>query len=177
MRKLPENKQLYRNLIKGINTWVVNIVRYTGPFLKWTREEQIDQRTKKKKNSWRCIRLYIPEMMFTDYICQEKKEGHASIKDSVDASMQRRENYIKQSGGWLITATRNITDNTSIKRTKIAKIISVWTFYATKKWNLTQENLDMGKKGKQEKNWISSNSDTIVRIPIVVLDAVTKGLV
>ena len=48
-RKLLETKLSSRNLIKGINTWAVPLVRYSGPFLKWTREElkQIDQRTRK----------------------------------------------------------------------------------------------------------------------------------
>ena len=45
-RKLLETK---RNLIQGINAWVVPLVRYLGPFLKWTREEhqEMDQRKRK----------------------------------------------------------------------------------------------------------------------------------
>ena len=48
-RKLLETKLSSRNLIKGINTWAVPLVRYSGPFLKWTRDElkQMDQRTRK----------------------------------------------------------------------------------------------------------------------------------
>ena len=48
-RKLLETKLNCRNLIKGINTWVVPLVRYSGPFLKWTRDElkQMDQRRRK----------------------------------------------------------------------------------------------------------------------------------
>ena len=38
-RKLHETKLSSRNLIKGINTWAVPLVRYLGHFLKWTREE------------------------------------------------------------------------------------------------------------------------------------------
>ena len=38
-RKLLGTKLSCRNLIKGINTWVVPLVRYSGPFLKWTRDE------------------------------------------------------------------------------------------------------------------------------------------
>ena len=33
-RKLLETKLSSRNLIKGINTWAVLLVRYSGPFLK-----------------------------------------------------------------------------------------------------------------------------------------------
>ena len=48
-RKLLETKLNSRNLIKGINTRAVPLVRYSGPFLKWTRDElrQMDQRTRK----------------------------------------------------------------------------------------------------------------------------------
>ena len=48
-RKLHETKLYSRKFIKGINTWAVFLVRYSGPFLKWTRGElkQMDQRTRK----------------------------------------------------------------------------------------------------------------------------------
>ncbi len=39
-RKLLETKLNSRNLIKEINTWAVPLVRYSGPFLKWTREQE-----------------------------------------------------------------------------------------------------------------------------------------
>ena len=37
-RKFLETKLSSRNLIKGIDTWAILLVRYSGPFLKWTRE-------------------------------------------------------------------------------------------------------------------------------------------
>ena len=37
-RKLLETKLYDRNFVKGINTWAVTVVRYTGQFLKWTGE-------------------------------------------------------------------------------------------------------------------------------------------
>ena len=48
-RKLLETKLSCRNLIKEINTWAVPLVTYSGPFLKWTRDElkQMDPRTRK----------------------------------------------------------------------------------------------------------------------------------
>ena len=44
-RKLLETKLSSRNLIKGI----IPLVRYSGPFVKWSREDlkQMDQRTRK----------------------------------------------------------------------------------------------------------------------------------
>ena len=38
-RKLLDTKLNSRNLIKGIDTWALPLVRYSGPFLKWTRDE------------------------------------------------------------------------------------------------------------------------------------------
>ena len=47
--KLLEIKLYRRNLIKEINTWADLLVRYSGQFLKWTREElkQMEQRIRK----------------------------------------------------------------------------------------------------------------------------------
>ena len=38
-RKLLETILSSRNLIKGINTWTVPLVKYSGPFIMWTRDE------------------------------------------------------------------------------------------------------------------------------------------
>ena len=86
-RKLLEIKLSSRNLIKGINTWAVPLVRYSGPFLKWTREElqQIDQRTRKLMTMHKALhprddvdRLYVSR--------KQGRRGLASIEDIVDAS-------------------------------------------------------------------------------------------
>ena len=73
IRKLLETKLYSRNLIKGINTWTVPLVRYSGPFLKRTREG-FKQMDREQENWWPCIKHYIPKMTLTDYMCQEKKE-------------------------------------------------------------------------------------------------------
>ena len=112
-RKLLETKLNSRNLIKGIDTWAVPIVRYSGPFLKRTREElrQIDQRTRKLMTMHKALhprddvdRLYVPR--------KEGGRGLASIEDSVDTSIQRLEDYIEKHERGLITVIRNNTDNT-----------------------------------------------------------------
>ena len=48
-------------------------------------------------------------------------KGLASIDDSIDAPIQRLEEYIKKRRGILITATKNNKDNTNINRTKITR--------------------------------------------------------
>ena len=116
-RKLLETKLSSRNLIKGINTWAVLLARYSGPFLKWTRKElkQMDQKTRKLMTMHNALhprddvaRLYVL-----------RKEGGrrlASIEDSVDASIQRLDDYIEKHEGGLITVIRNETDNTMDNR-------------------------------------------------------------
>ena len=114
-RKLLETKLNSRNLIKRINTWAVILVRYSGPFLKWTRDElkQMDQRKRKLMTIHKALhprddvdRLYVSR--------KEGGSGLASIEDSVDASIQPFD-------GGLITAIRNDTDNTMDKRMTITK--------------------------------------------------------
>ena len=112
-RKLLETKLSCRNLIKGKNTWAVPLVRYSGPFLEWTRDElkQMDQRTRKLMTMHKALhprddvdRLYVSR--------EEGERGLASIEDSVDASIQRLEDYIEKHIRGLISAIRNDTDNT-----------------------------------------------------------------
>ena len=40
-QELLETKICRWNLIKEINTWINTLVRYFGPFLKWTRKKLI----------------------------------------------------------------------------------------------------------------------------------------
>ena len=111
-RKLLETKLYCKNFVKRINTWAVPLVRYSGPFLKWTREElkQIDQRTKNRMTMHKALHLRKD----VDRLYVSRKEGGrglASIEDSVDESRRRLEDYIEKGGGRLITATRKNTEN------------------------------------------------------------------
>ena len=89
------------------------LVRYSGPFLKWTSDglKQIDQRTRKLMTMHKALhprddvdRLYVSR--------KEGGRGLTRIEDSVDASIQRLEDYIEKHERGLITATRNDMDNT-----------------------------------------------------------------
>ena len=111
-RKLLETKLSCRNLIQGINTWAVPLVRYSEPFLMWIREElkQMDQITRKLMTMHKALhhrddvdRLYVSR--------KEGGRGFASIEDSIDASI-KLEDYKEKLEGGLITATRNNTENT-----------------------------------------------------------------
>ena len=74
-RKLLETKLSSRNLIKGINTWAVPLVIYTGPFLKWTQEElkQMDQKTRKLMTMHKAFRMCWSKR--SRRMCWSKRRG------------------------------------------------------------------------------------------------------
>ena len=83
-RKLLVTKLSSRYLIKGIDSWAVPLVRYSGPFLKWTRDKlkKMDQRARKLMTMHKAIhprddvyRLYVPR--------RQGERGLASIEDTV----------------------------------------------------------------------------------------------
>ena len=89
------------------------LVWYSGPFLKWTRDElkQMDQRTRKVMTMHKALHPWDD----VDRLYVSRKEGGggvASIEESVDASIQQLEEYIEKHERGLITAIRNDTDNT-----------------------------------------------------------------
>ena len=97
-RRLLGTKLYSRNFIKGINTFAVPLVRYSWPFLKWTRKElrQIDQKTRKPMTMHKALHPRDE----ANRLSLSKKEGgrgYDSIKDSVDASIQWLKDNIKKS--------------------------------------------------------------------------------
>ena len=113
-RKLLETKLSSRNVITGINTWAVSLVRYSGPFLKWTRDELklIDQRTRKLMTMHKT--LHLRDDVDRLYVSRKQEgRGLANSEDNVDASILRLEDYIEKHEIGLITAIRKDTDNTT----------------------------------------------------------------
>ena len=79
----------------------------------------MDQRTRKLMTMHKALHpRYEVERL---YVSRKQRRGLASIEDSVDASIQRPEDYIEKHGGGLITATRNDTDNTKTNRMTITR--------------------------------------------------------
>ena len=90
----------------------------------------MDQRTTKLMTMHKALhprddvdRLYVSR--------KEGGRGVASIEDSVDASIQRLEDYIEKHERGLITAIRKDTDNTidgriTITRNKNGKTTTLW---------------------------------------------------
>ena len=95
-RKFLETMICEKNSIKGINTRDVLRLRYSGPFLKWTREELRRIVQSIKQNKWRCIRPY-PKRWRSEYVSRkEEGRGLAIIEDSTDASLRGMKNDINK---------------------------------------------------------------------------------
>ena len=88
-RKLLETKLWNINLIEGINTWAVPLIRYSGLFLKRTREElkKMNQRTRKLMTMYKALhsrddidRQYVSRKEYTtrhDWgMCRKFKFDH-----------------------------------------------------------------------------------------------------
>ena len=88
------------------------LVRYSGPFLKWTREDlkQMDPRRRKLMAMHKT--LYPRDDI--DRLYTSRKVGvrePSRIEDNVDASIQRFKDCIEKREGRLITAISYNTDN------------------------------------------------------------------
>ena len=110
------------NLVKEINTLGIPLIRYSGPFLKWTREDfkQMDPRTRKLMTMHKALhsrddidRLYV--------LRKAGGRGLANSEDSIVASIQQLKDYIEKLRVRLISTTGNNTDNTRINRMKITR--------------------------------------------------------
>ena len=107
-RKLLETKLYSRNLIKGINTWAVALIRYSGQFLKWTKERKLMIMHKTLNPRDHDDRLYVSR--------KDVGRGLSIIEVSVDTSIQRLKDYIKNTkDDWLqpsktLLTTQRITE-------------------------------------------------------------------
>ena len=98
------------------------MVRYSRPFLKWTREElkEMDRITIKLMTTHKA--LQPRDDVDRQYVSREEKWRElASVEDSVDASIQRLEDYIEKHDGGLITVIKNDTDNSMDNRMTITR--------------------------------------------------------
>ena len=92
-RKLLKTKLHSRNLIKEINSWAVTLVRYSGPFLKWTREpQQMDQRTRKHMTMHKVVHPWddIDRLSCTK---KKKKKKGEDLQAFKIASMHRHNDW------------------------------------------------------------------------------------
>ena len=96
-----------RNMVQAINTWAVSVLRYSAPFIEWTREElkTMDRMTRKMLTMHKALhhrdsvcRLYLPR--------KEGGRGLIAVEDCIDIAKLGLERYLSQSDERLIIAAR-----------------------------------------------------------------------
>ena len=107
LRKVLKSKLNVGNLVRGVNTWAVSLLRYSAAFVSWRKSElqAMDRKTRKLFIIYRALhlksdvgRLYIPR--------KEGGRGLISIKDCVELAIRGLEVYVRGSEERLIQAAR-----------------------------------------------------------------------
>ena len=114
VRKVLQSKLNGRNMVQAINTWAVSSLRYSAPFIEWTREElrTMDRMTRKMMTMHKALhprdsvcRLYLPR--------KEGGRGLIAVEDCIDLAKLGLERYISESDERLIFAARREIDTPS----------------------------------------------------------------
>ena len=107
IRKVLKSKLNGGNLVNGVNTWAVSLLRYSAAFVSWRKSElqAIDRKTRKLFTIYGALhpksdvgRLYIPR--------KEGRRGLISIEDRVELPIRGLEVYVNGSEERLIQAAK-----------------------------------------------------------------------
>ena len=105
VKKFCRSKLNEGNLIPGINTWALCVVRYSASIVDWTMEEEanMDRRTRKILAMNGClhtrsnvIRVYLPR--------KEGGRGLIGIEECVRRESKSLHGYLRESTEWMLQA-------------------------------------------------------------------------
>ena len=109
VRKLLETMLNGGNLVKGINTWAISLLRYSAAFLDWTKAEveQLDRRTRKLMTMHNALhpkrnvdRLYLPR--------KDGGRGLLGVEDTVHIATASLQRYVRKSTERLLSSLATI---------------------------------------------------------------------
>ena len=111
VRKLLETKLNGGNLVKGINTWAISLLRYSAAFLDWTKAEveQLGRQTRKlmtmhnalhPKSNVRKVTLYLPR--------KDGGRGLLGVEDTVHIATASLQRYVRKSTERLLSSLATI---------------------------------------------------------------------
>ena len=132
LRKVLKSKLNGGNLVHGVNTWAVSLLRYSAAFVSWRKSElqAIDRKTRKLFTIYGALhpksgvdRSYIPR--------KEGGRGLISIEDCVELAIRGLEVYVHGSEERLIQAARGdkidgLEAASVLKRSKKKKRLEDW---------------------------------------------------
>ena len=131
LRKVLKSKLNGGNLVRGVNTWAVSLIRYSAAFVCWRKSElqAIDRKTRKLFTIYGALhpksdvdRLYIP---------RKGGRGLIYIEDCVELAVRGLEVYVNGSEDRLIQAARGekidgLEAVSVLKRSKKEKRLEEW---------------------------------------------------
>ena len=146
LRKVLKSKLNGGNLVRGVNTWVVSLLRYSAAFVSWRKSElwAIDRKTRKLFTIYGALhsksdvdRLHIPR--------KEGGRGLISIEDCVELAIRGLDVYVHESEERLIQAARGdkidgLGAASVLKRSKKKKKLEDWEEKALHGQYLRQTN-------------------------------------
>ena len=132
LRKVLKSKLNGGNLVRGVNTWAVSLLRYSSVFVSWRKSELqvIDRKTRKLFTIYGALhpksnvgKLYIPR--------KEGGRGLISIEDCVELAIRGLNGYVHGSQERLIQAARGdkihgLQAASVLKRSKKEKRLEDW---------------------------------------------------
>ena len=132
LRNVLKSKLNDGNLVRGVNTWAVSLLRYSAAFVSWRKRElqAIDRKTRKSFTVCGALhpkldvdRLYIPR--------KEGGRGLISTEDCVELALRGLKVYVHGSAERLIQAARGdkidgLEAASVLKRSKKGKRLEDW---------------------------------------------------
>ena len=132
LRKVLKSKLNDGNLVRGVNTWAVSLLRYSPAFVSWRKSElpAIDRKSRKLLTI--CIALYSKSDV--DRLYKPRKEGGRSListEDCVELAIRGLEMYVHGSEErWIRAARGDRIDRLEaagvLKRSKKEKRLEDW---------------------------------------------------
>ena len=131
-RKVLKSKLNGEDLVRGVNTWAVSLLRYLTVFVSWRKSEllAVDRKTRELFTIYESLhpksdpdKLYIPR--------KERGRGLISIEDCVELAIRGIEVYVQGSEERLIQAARGdkihgLEAASVLKRSKKEKRLEAW---------------------------------------------------
>ena len=132
LRKVFKSKLNGGNLVCGVNTWAISLLRYLVAFISWRKSElqAIDRKTRKSFTRYGVLhpksdvhRLYIPR--------KGRRRGLISIEDCVELAITGLDVHVHLSEERLIQAARGdkidgLEATSVLKRSKKQKRLEDW---------------------------------------------------
>ena len=155
LRKVLKSKLNDGNLVRGVNTWAVPLIRYSAAFVSWRKSElqAIDRKTREMFTMYEALnpksdvdRLYIPT--------KEGGRGLISIEDCVELAIRGLEVHVHGSEERLIQTARGDKIDASLeaasllKRSKKEKRLEDW-----EKKVLHGQYLRQTKEVRRDQGW------------------------